>query len=77
MMYIAEDSHQFYDNVIMPYKGLLEEWYVANQGMKVYFLCILVTAWVVLFRHSSLVWRIFHDLPAPPKTLRPWLHYTQ
>ncbi|MDD5334878.1 MAG: sugar transferase [Rhodoferax sp.] len=63
------DSVQFYDNIIAPYKGALEEWYVTNQGLGTYLLCIGVTAWVVLFSQSNVVWRVFGSLPQPPGEL--------
>ena len=66
LMHASAEPERFYDEVIMPYKGLLEEWYVAHQGLRTYFACILVTAWVVLIPESRLLWRLFWDLPAPP-----------
>jgi len=53
MLHGHADSVRFYDEVIAPYKGALEEWYVANQGLRTYLICIGVTAWVVLFRKRS------------------------
>ena len=69
----AEDADRMYDEVIMPYKGRLEEWYVAHQGLRAYFLLIFVTAWVVVFPSSGLVWRVFPDLPGPPEALLAFL----
>jgi lipopolysaccharide/colanic/teichoic acid biosynthesis glycosyltransferase len=66
MLNDSDDSEGFYDNVIMPYKGQLEEWYVANNGTRTYFFCIWVTVWIVLFPKSRLVWKIFKGLPDPP-----------
>lgn len=64
------DPDALYDQVIMPYKGLLEEWYVANRSIRNYFLLIFVTAWVVVFSWSRLFWRVFPELPRPPEALR-------
>ena len=36
-------SVDFYDNVIAPYKGQVEAWYVRNQSLSTYFLVIFVT----------------------------------
>jgi len=69
------DSLRFYDEVIAPYKGALEEWYVANQGVQTYLLCIGVTAWVVLSPESILAWRVFGSLPKPPNELAAALHW--
>ena len=65
----------FYDNVIGPYKGDVEAWYVMKQGFIVYFALILITVWVVLFPKSDLVWRLFKDLPSPPDILKKGLNF--
>ena len=65
----------FYGEVIAPYKGLLEEWYVANQNIRTYFVAILTTAWVVLCPKSTVPWRVFPGLPAPPKNIAQELNY--
>ena len=65
----------FYDNVIGPYKGDVEAWYVGKQGLIAYFSLILLTAWVVLFSKSDLVWRLFKDLPSPPDVLKKDLNF--
>ena len=66
MMHASGEPERFYDEVIMPYKGRLEEWFVVNQGLWTYLMCILVTIWVVFFPRSPLVWRVFPTLPVPP-----------
>ena len=65
----------FYDNVIGPYKGKVEAWYVEKQGLIIYFALILLTVWVVLFPKSDLVWRLFTDMPAPPDVLKKDFHF--
>lgn len=69
LMHNSAEPEQFYDEVIMPYKGELEEWYVAHQGLRTYLMAIFATAWVVLFPDSALVWRLFPGLPTPPAEL--------
>jgi lipopolysaccharide/colanic/teichoic acid biosynthesis glycosyltransferase len=69
MMHAASDPDAFYDHVIMPYKGALEEWYVLQQGLGLYLLLITLTIWVVVAPRSSIVWRVFPNLPAPPPEL--------
>ena len=69
LMHEARDPEAFYDDVIMPYKGRLEEWYVANQGLWTYLCCIVLTAWVVLVPTSTVFWRVFRGLPLPPPEL--------
>jgi lipopolysaccharide/colanic/teichoic acid biosynthesis glycosyltransferase len=68
-------SVDFYDNVIAPYKGQIEVWYVRNQSLPTYFLIIFVTVWVVLFPSSDIAWRVFKDLPVPPHNLVAPLNY--
>lgn len=69
LMHASAEPEKFYDTVIMPYKGKLEEWYVANQGLRTYLLSIVITAWVVLFPDSPMVWKAFPGLPKPPPEL--------
>jgi len=73
----ANASVDFYQNIIAPYKGQLEAWYVANQSLGTYFSVIVVTMWVVLFTDSELVWKVFKDLPVPPDELKIALNYRQ
>ena len=58
-----EESVEFYDKIIAPYKGLVEAWYVENQSIFNYFAVIFVTVWVVLFPSSSLVWQFSKECP--------------
>ncbi|MBJ7574382.1 sugar transferase [Luteimonas sp. MC1828] len=69
LMHASAEPERFYDDVIMPYKGRLEEWYVANRGLWTYLRCIVVTAWVVLVPASNAMWRVFRGLPVPPQEL--------
>lgn len=70
LMHASADPERFYDDVIMPYKGLLEEWYVTNSTLKSYLVCIALTVWIVVFPKSSLIWRAFPSLPLPPENLQ-------
>lgn len=58
-----------YNNLIAPYKGELELWYVKNKSLSLYFSLILLTVWVVLFPGSMLPGKLFKSLPVPPKEL--------
>ena len=71
----GESSVSFYDNVIAPYKGELEIWYVDHQNLFTYFGVIVITVWVVLFSNSKAVWATFKDLPIPPDALKLDLKY--
>ncbi len=72
MMHANNDPNKLYDEIIMPYKGSLEVWYVANQNLWTYFCLIFLTVWVVLFPKSDLVWRLFKELPKPYEDLLTW-----
>ena len=63
----------FYDCEIAPYKGLIEEWFVLNKNLRVYFLAIFVTIWVCIFPKSRIVWAVFRNLPVPPPALKSLL----
>ncbi|MBP4046240.1 sugar transferase [Chromobacterium violaceum] len=68
-------SIAFYNNVIAPYKGALEEWYVCNHSLKTYFVAIFVTILAVIFPNASFVWKAFCNLPTPPDKLKKALNY--
>ena len=75
LMSYAEDYDDFYDNVIMPYKGKLEEWFVENNTLKSYILLIFITIWIVLSPSSRIIYMIFPNLPSPPDKLKHQLNY--
>ena len=64
-----EDPHEFYKNIIAPYKGELEMWYQKNLSFIVDLKIIFLTAWVVLFPKSQLVFKLFKNLPIKPDFL--------
>jgi lipopolysaccharide/colanic/teichoic acid biosynthesis glycosyltransferase len=55
--------HDYYEQVIAPYKGELEMWYNRKKSFGVDVALIFLTVWVVLFPKSRLMFRIFKDLP--------------
>lgn len=73
MMHANNNPDKFYDEIVMPYKGLLEVWYVSHQNIFSYFSLIGLTIWVVLGFSSNLVWKLFKDLPLPPEALNKWM----
>jgi lipopolysaccharide/colanic/teichoic acid biosynthesis glycosyltransferase len=73
MMNDYGNADHFYDEIIMPYKATLEEWYVKNNSLFVYFGLIVLTIWTVLIPKSRIVWRLFKSLPKPPEDLRELL----
>ena len=52
-----------YAKVISPYKGALELWYLEHIGFFTDWIIIFLTAWVVFFPKSNIVYKIFKDLP--------------
>jgi lipopolysaccharide/colanic/teichoic acid biosynthesis glycosyltransferase len=58
-----------YNNIIAPYKGELELWYIKNQSIVTYICLIGLTAWVVLFPKTRAHMKLLKDLPRPPKQL--------
>ena len=75
IMHGATASVDFYDSVIAPYKGALEEWFVANKGLYIYFMAIFTTVWAVLFSKTQVAWTVFKGLPKPPEELKLALNY--
>jgi lipopolysaccharide/colanic/teichoic acid biosynthesis glycosyltransferase len=67
------DRLKFYDEIIAPYKGKLEEWYVKHRNLYTYFMLIFLTIWVVIFPQSRIYRKIFKDLPEPPEELKKYL----
>jgi lipopolysaccharide/colanic/teichoic acid biosynthesis glycosyltransferase len=68
-----DKKEEFYENVIIPYKGELEKWYVNNIGIMAYFKLIFITA-VIVLRPSSCIWKnAFKNLPSVPKELDVYL----
>jgi lipopolysaccharide/colanic/teichoic acid biosynthesis glycosyltransferase len=65
-----KDPAAFYDHVIAPYKGAIEEWYVDHQGVGTYIKVIVITIWVIIAPRSKVVWKAFPGLPPEPKELR-------
>lgn len=77
MLHGVNASVDFYKNTIAPYKGSLEEWFVANKNLYKYVMFIILTIWVVLFPKTKSVWIFFRDIPAPPEELKTILNYNE
>ncbi|MDB4805024.1 sugar transferase [bacterium] len=75
IMHGASASVDFYDNIIAPYKGALEEWFVSNKSLYIYFMAIFTTVWAVLFPKTKAAWTVFNGLPEPPEELKLALNY--
>ncbi|MCA0335165.1 MAG: sugar transferase [Bacteroidetes bacterium] len=57
------DTWDFYKNKIYPFKGQLEVWYQENRNLYVDLMCIFLTAWVIVFPSSDLIYKVFKTLP--------------
>jgi lipopolysaccharide/colanic/teichoic acid biosynthesis glycosyltransferase len=62
----GQEPFEYYQNVIIPYKGKLELWYQENASIWLDLVIIFLTAWVIFFPKSNLPYRIFKDLPKRP-----------
>lgn len=60
------DAIDFYEKKIAPYKGELELWYLENKSLWVDFKIIFLTAWVIFFPGSQLIFKWFRNLPPRP-----------
>lgn len=76
IMYGIKASANYYENVIAPYKGSLEVWFVLNKSLYVYFLAVFITLWVILNPSTKIIWKIFKGLPKPPQELMLTLNYS-
>jgi lipopolysaccharide/colanic/teichoic acid biosynthesis glycosyltransferase len=59
----GEDTWDFYTNKIYPFKGEVEQWYQTNYSFIVDFKIIFITAFVIIFPSSSIVYETFKTLP--------------
>lgn len=59
----GEDTWEFYTNKIYPFKGEVEQWYQSNFNCIVDFKIIFITAFVIIFPKSNLVYTLFKTLP--------------
>ena len=72
----SKPPEECYKEDITPYKGELEKWFSQNQSLYLYFLLIFLTAWVVFFPKSGIVWKVFSSLPTPPDKIQKLLNFT-
>ncbi len=65
----GDDPWAFYENEIYPYKGQVELWYQKHQSLRTDLAILFLTAWVILFPESNLLYDVFKDLPRKPTAL--------
>lgn len=73
MLEATTDYDQFYNNVIMSYKGRLESWFVDNNTVGNYLLLIALTVLVITTRSTRYVFRCYSSLPRPPLELTSFI----
>ncbi|WP_417319139.1 sugar transferase [Emcibacter sp.] len=59
----AADYDYCYKNEIIPYKTELELWYKDNTSFLTDIVLMVITAWVVIFPESQILFKIFPSLP--------------
>lgn len=67
------DPVRFDDEVITPYKGQVERWFVCNQSLGRYFDLMLTTILVVVWPERGYHRKLLSSLPEPPAELRDFL----
>ena len=65
----AENSETLYFEQIMPFKGKLEAWFVANVSLKVYLALILLTLYSFFADAREITYKILKGLPEWPADL--------
>ena len=63
------DPMEFYNRVILPYKGQVEIWYVQHKSIILYFKVIILTVISVINPNSNLYLKWFKGLPERPAEL--------
>jgi lipopolysaccharide/colanic/teichoic acid biosynthesis glycosyltransferase len=69
-----DNKDDFYNNIIMPYKGKLESWFVDNYTLLNYFKIMFVTVIIVLQPSSCMREKTFRNLPSAPEQLERYLY---
>lgn len=57
---------EYYAKYISPFKGELELWYQTHLSLYTDLMIVFLTAWVILFPNSNLVYLVFRNLPKRP-----------
>jgi len=71
MLASSVNNDEFYDSVIMPYKGQLETWYVNHTTILIDLKIVYVTALKIIFPKLRLnLSKFFDGMPNPPKELQ-------
>lgn len=66
----TDDPSSVYRGKIIPYKADLEMWYQMHISSITDLKIIFLTAWLILFPKSNLVWEWFQNLPPRPEWMK-------
>ena len=61
------NKHEFYKNKIAPYKVDLEVWYLNNKSILIDLKIIFLTAWVIIFPSSKMIFKLLSNIPTKPQ----------
>lgn len=73
ILHSVTDRERFHDDIITPYKGQLECWYVQNRNVVNYFKLIICTVLIVLKPDNMLWTKWFKGLPPVPENLKEYI----
>ena len=68
-----QDPDSFHQNIIQPYKGQLESWYIDHKNIFLYFKIIFMTAEAVIHPNSRKWHTAFKGLPEIPAELKQYI----
>jgi lipopolysaccharide/colanic/teichoic acid biosynthesis glycosyltransferase len=57
------NTWDFYINKIYPFKGKVESWYQKNRSFFLDFSIIFITAWVIIFPNSDILYKLYPSIP--------------
>jgi lipopolysaccharide/colanic/teichoic acid biosynthesis glycosyltransferase len=69
------DNLDFYFNVIQPYKGKLEKWFVENYSFQLCIKILIITFIKIFFKKTRVHWLFLKKAPIPPISLKKILRY--
>ena len=73
MLHNSNEAERLYDEVIMPYKGALEESYVNQNSLVTYFILLFATVWLLVTKKIPMHWPVFAKMPSIPPELREYI----
>ncbi len=65
----GSDPMLYYKEHIYPYKGELEQFYFNNISFLTDFKILFATAWQLIFKQSTIIYKLFPSLPSKPESL--------